>query len=161
VKNELDLKDLDAYQSFAVKTAAVKAHTRAGKSWATMEFASEILELVSIAKRIVGHVTKTEFRGKDFNREFIEDELGDVLWTLSVLAYHLELDLSTIALKNLAKVGVKHDALKKVVDGVEPKKALPGTAKDYTECPSCKGDLVRESGCVSCKNPSCGWSACS
>lgn len=162
MKTDLDLKDLDAYQSFAVKTAAVKALTRAGKTWATLEFASEILELVSIAKRIVGHVAKTEFRGKEFNLEFVEDELGDALWTISVLAYHLGLDLSSIAHKNLEKVGSKHDGLKKVVNGVEPKKALPGAKKDITECPSCGNkEVVRESGCVSCKNPDCGWSACS
>ncbi len=175
------MSEMNEYQQKALATAAVRQKNRAGKAWAALEFASEALELNAL---IVSGVTKAQFRpkGKE-HKEFLKrlhDELGDMLWTVAVLAGVHDINLSELAASNLAKVGAKHadlggdhgrgKALQVVGDAPtvagptgKPETPFPwlaGNKKAITSCPKCGSPTVFKEGCVSCPAPDCGWSAC-
>jgi NTP pyrophosphatase (non-canonical NTP hydrolase) len=170
------MSEMNEYQQKALATAAVRQKNRAGKAWAALEFASEALELNAL---IVSGVTKAQFRPKGkAHKEFVQrlrDELGDMLWTISVLAGVHDINLSDLAAENLAKVGVKHGDLGspalQVVEhapavagpAAKPEDPFPwlkGNKKAITSCPQCGTPTVFKEGCVSCPAPDCGFSAC-
>lgn len=162
VKRAKQHMDFDTYQMRTGATAAVRQTDRAGKAWATLELAGELLEAGS---RLVGTATKALFRPKgkalDEYAAHIKDEAGDVLWCVARVCEMFGFRLSEVAQSNLDKVGVKHAQLTSPPPVAPVKKGtLPGAKKDITECPSCHNkELARESGCVTCK--ACAWSACS
>lgn len=175
------MSEMNEYQQKALATAAVRQKNRAGKAWAGLEFASEILEVAAL---VVGTVTKSQFRPKGKHHdEFLhklKDELGDALWGVAVLAGAYDINLQDLAEKNLEKVGQKHADLGgkdgrstpvQVVEGAgqvagateKPADAFPwlkGNKKAITNCPKCHAETVFKEGCVSCPAPDCGWSAC-
>lgn len=173
--------NLNEYQQRALATAAVRQKNRAGRAWAGLEFASEILEVAAL---VVGTVTKSQFRPKGKQHEEflvkLKDELGDALWGVAVLAGMYDINLQTLAEKNLEKVGQKHadlggdhgrSAAIQVVEhpgAVAPAEGKPenpfpwltGNKKAITACPKCGTATVFRENCVSCPAPDCGWSAC-
>ncbi len=171
------MSEMNEYQHKALATAAVRQKNRAGKAWAALEFASEALELNAL---IVSGVTKAQFRPKGkAHDEFVtklKDELGDMLWTVAVLAGMHDINLSDLAAANLSKVGVKHGDLGgKPLQVVEhsgtvaanppkPENPFPwitGNKKAIKNCPKCHTETIFREGCVSCPAPECGWSGCS
>jgi NTP pyrophosphatase (non-canonical NTP hydrolase) len=64
--------------------------------------------LANEAGEVLGKVKKI-IRDGTFNREDIADELGDVLWYAAALARDLNVDLSTIARRNLNKLASRKE----------------------------------------------------
>lgn len=168
------MSEMNEYQQKALATAAVRQKNRAGKAWAGLELASEILETAAL---VIGTVTKSQFRPKGKHHdEFLhklKDELGDCLWGIAVVAAMSDLNLADIASQNLSKVGAKHVGSVAVQElgGAGPVPAgtekpadpfpwLKGNKKAITNCPKCHAETVFKEGCVSCPAPDCGWSAC-
>lgn len=161
---------LNEYQQKALATAAVRQKNRAGKAWSGLELASELLETAAL---IVGGITKSQFRPKgkshDEYKAKLQDELGDCLWGIAVVAAMHDINLADIAGQNLAKVEVKHGGSSLavpvvggtgLVSSVLPK-SEGGAKKAFTSCPRCGTSTAFKEGCVSCTAPDCGWSACS
>ena len=60
-------------------------------------------------------------------------------------------------------IAVYRDGSRKsqVLTDSEGKKDIILPGKDVTKCPTCGSPVKKESGCTSCTNGKCGWSACS
>jgi NTP pyrophosphatase (non-canonical NTP hydrolase) len=96
--------DFDTYQSGASKTARggiVLDGVRGRVAIASMGLAGESGEVIDYLKKWVGH-------GHELDREYVEKELGDVLWYLAEIATALEMDISTIAKKNADKLNSRY-----------------------------------------------------
>jgi len=87
---------LDEYQENAKRTAQVSEDPNLMANWA-LGMAGEVGESVEIIKK---HL----FHGKPLDLKEVENELGDVLWYLSMLATQCGLSLNAIADKNLSKL---------------------------------------------------------
>lgn len=87
---------LDEYQENAKRTAQVSEDPNVMANWA-LGMAGEVGESVEIIKK---HL----FHGKPLDLKEVQNELGDVLWYLSMLATQCGLSLNTIADKNLSKL---------------------------------------------------------
>jgi NTP pyrophosphatase (non-canonical NTP hydrolase) len=48
------------------------------------------------------------YQGRELNRERLAEELGDVLWCVSAVATMCDLELSTVASLNQAKLASRH-----------------------------------------------------
>lgn len=80
-------------------------------SYATLGLVGEAGEIANKAKKVIrdnGGVVSDEVRVK------LADELGDVLWYVAMLAIELDVKLSDIAERNIAKLKLRkqHDTLK-------------------------------------------------
>ena len=87
--------DFAIYQSNAAKTARGSVSldgVRGRVAIASMGLAGESGEVIDYLKKWVGH-------GHDLDRDYVEKELGDVLWYLAEIATALEMDLEKIAVK--------------------------------------------------------------
>jgi NTP pyrophosphatase (non-canonical NTP hydrolase) len=92
--------DFAIYQSNAAKTArgsVLLDGVRGRVAIASMGLAGESGEVIDYLKKWVGH-------GHELDRDYVEKELGDVLWYLAEIATALEMDLEKIALKNNDKL---------------------------------------------------------
>lgn len=170
LRQEIKVSEMNEYQQKALATAAVRQKNRAGKAWAGLELASEILETAAL---VIGTVTKSQFRPKGKHHdEFLhklKDELGDCLWGIAVVAAMSDLNLADIASQNLSKVGAKHGELGATIPILggarqilgELPKSEGGAKKAFTTCPRCGTGTAFKEGCVSCTAPDCGWSVCS
>ena len=68
------------------------------------EIANYALGLTGEAGEVADIVKKAVFHGHSLDISEIEKELGDVLWYIANIANVLELDLNTIASKNIQKL---------------------------------------------------------
>lgn len=89
----------DNYQRQAVETAIYPSTAQV--LYPAMGLANEAGEVLGKVKKII--------RDGQFNRDDIADELGDVLWYAAALARDLNVDLSTIARRNLAKLASRKE----------------------------------------------------
>jgi NTP pyrophosphatase (non-canonical NTP hydrolase) len=91
---------LDDYQQAARRTAVYAARDRV--TYPALGLASEAGEVCGKIKKVLRD------RGGDWAQaplDALQDELGDVLWYVAVLAADLGLSLDDIAARNLAKLG--------------------------------------------------------
>jgi NTP pyrophosphatase (non-canonical NTP hydrolase) len=91
---------LDDYQQAARRTAVYAARDRV--TYPALGLASEAGEVCGKIKK------ELRDRGGDWAQaplDALQDELGDVLWYVAVLAADLGLSLDDIAARNLAKLG--------------------------------------------------------
>lgn len=98
--------DFSVYQSNAAKTARGSVSldgVRGRVAVASMGLAGESGEVIDYLKKWVGH-------GHDLDRDYVEKELGDVLWYLAEIATALEMDLEKIAAKNNEKLESRYPA---------------------------------------------------
>lgn len=91
--------DINKYQKKALE-AAVFGHDRAFE-YLVMGLCSEAGEVAGKYKKVIRDKKGIVDIG-DFNA--IADELGDVLWYISVLAHHVGCSMDYIANKNLEKL---------------------------------------------------------
>jgi NTP pyrophosphatase (non-canonical NTP hydrolase) len=62
------------------------------------------------AGEVLGLVRKQVFQGRQVDRDRLIEELGDVLWCLSVTAHTLGISLSEVAQQNQEKLAKRHPA---------------------------------------------------
>lgn len=60
------------------------------------------------AAEVLGLVRKKVFQGREVEHDRLVEELGDVLWCLSVTADSLGIALSEVALRNQEKLAKRH-----------------------------------------------------
>lgn len=94
------ITELDHYQQEAIKTR--KPMSKADMDqYCTMKLCEEVGEITSI-------IAKHYYHGKEFNREDLKSELGDLAWYLTNLAYNNGFTLSEIATYNIEKLRQRH-----------------------------------------------------
>lgn len=100
-------KDIDLYQSARARAnGAVDAEE--ARVIFTMGLAGETSEVVDEIKKVIGH-------GKPYDREKLVDEMGDVLWYLSQLAWIHGITMSEIMEANTVKLNARYpDGFEKV-----------------------------------------------
>jgi len=86
----------DWYQVNALRTAAVNG-TYPEKWYLALGLAGESGEVTEIIKKHYRH-------GKELNTEHLREELGDVLWYVTVLAASNGIDLYEVAEANIEKL---------------------------------------------------------
>jgi NTP pyrophosphatase (non-canonical NTP hydrolase) len=60
------------------------------------------------AAEVLGLVRKKTFQGREVERDRLVEELGDVLWCLSMTAHSLGISLSEVAQRNQEKLAQRH-----------------------------------------------------
>lgn len=84
---------LDEYQDWAMSTRLGTA----GGVYALLGISGEVGELHS-------HIAKAIRDGKEFDSEYIQKELGDILWFIAAIAQDFNLSLHDVALANIEKL---------------------------------------------------------
>lgn len=92
---------LDEYQ----KSAARTLNARLNDQEKLLDAAAGIAEE---AGEVLAHVRKHLYQGRELNRERLAEELGDVLWCVAAVATLCDLELSSVARENQAKLAARH-----------------------------------------------------
>jgi NTP pyrophosphatase (non-canonical NTP hydrolase) len=91
----------DDYQQAALRTLNPSLDARDRLLDASAGLAEEAAE-------VLGLVRKKVFQSRDVDRERLVEELGDVLWCLSVTADSLGVRMSEVAQRNQDKLAKRH-----------------------------------------------------
>lgn len=91
----------DEYQQAALRTLNPSLDGRDRLLDASAGLAEEAAE-------VLGLVRKKTFQSREVERDRLVEELGDVLWCLSVTADSLGIRLSEIAVRNQEKLAKRH-----------------------------------------------------
>lgn len=91
----------DYYQERALRTANVNGIKEEIVMNAVLGLNGESGELADILK-------KARYQGHQQDREHLIEELGDVLWYCSLLAYGLNIKLSEVADRNISKLMTRY-----------------------------------------------------
>ncbi|MGN7470367.1 nucleoside triphosphate pyrophosphohydrolase family protein [Brevibacillus sp. SAFN-007a] len=86
--------DMNTYQKLAGRTANTKGEALTNFALGVAGEAGEVADMI---KKVV-------FHGHGLDREALTKELGDVLWYVSQLAAWADIDLATVAMKNIDKL---------------------------------------------------------
>lgn len=86
----------DTYQTESYKTSAPQADDM-GLAVLTLGLTGEAGEVADLVKKYLRH-------GKSLPTAIIRDELGDVLWYVTMLAFHFGISLSSVAENNIKKL---------------------------------------------------------
>jgi NTP pyrophosphatase (non-canonical NTP hydrolase) len=95
--NQFVVHTLNEYQRLAQRTANKKLDFKS-------RLAAAGLGAVGEAGEIAEHIKKHIAHGHELDREKLIKEIGDELWYLAELASLLDVDLATIATKNIEKL---------------------------------------------------------
>jgi NTP pyrophosphatase (non-canonical NTP hydrolase) len=95
------MMDFDEYQQAALRTVNPSLDARDRLLDAAAGLSEEAAE-------VLGLVRKKAFQGREVARDRLVEELGDVLWCLSVTADSLGIALSEIARRNQEKLAKRH-----------------------------------------------------
>jgi NTP pyrophosphatase (non-canonical NTP hydrolase) len=93
--------DLDAYQTAAARTINPALDDQQRLLDAAAGLAEE-------AGEALAHVRKHVMQGRALDRDALARELGDALWCLAIAARSIEMPLSEVASRNLAKLRERH-----------------------------------------------------
>jgi len=93
------IMDLDEYQARAIETSQFELNEKDGKFITLMGLSGEVGELATEYKKQL-----RDGDGYTVFKEKLTEELGDILWYLSAIAKHEEINLSYIAESNLRKI---------------------------------------------------------
>jgi len=91
----------DDYQNAALRTLNPSLDARDRLLDASAGLSEEAAE-------VLGLVRKKTFQGRDVDRDRLVEELGDVLWCLSVTADALGIRMSEVAQRNQEKLAKRH-----------------------------------------------------
>lgn len=91
-----------AYTAGALRTAPARA--------VDQHLLNAALGLTGESGEFADHVKKMQFHGHVLDRDAVIKELGDVLWYCALAAHALEVDLDTVARRNLAKLAARYPA---------------------------------------------------
>lgn len=89
------MKDIDRYQRERAEENGVIDHDKAVVLY-SLGIAGEAGEVADYMKKVLGH-------GKTFDRKTLVEELGDVMWYVSQLAYTHDIPMSEILAANTSK----------------------------------------------------------
>lgn len=92
---------LDDYRRDAMRTYPYELARNERRDYAAMKLVEEAAEVVAL-------VNKAQYQNESYTREEMRDELGDVLWALTVNATEHGLTLEEIMLANMAKRSVRY-----------------------------------------------------
>jgi len=95
------MNDFKEYQEQALRTANVNDP----KERIIM---NAVLGLNGESGEIADSIKKTLYQGHKDNREHLIEELGDVLWYVSLMAYGLNVSLSEVAERNISKLMTRY-----------------------------------------------------
>jgi NTP pyrophosphatase (non-canonical NTP hydrolase) len=97
---------LDEYQKLAARTDTFEKPS----SLLEPAFLEKVLGLVGESGEFADKIKKLirDRGGQIDDREELIKELGDILWYLAMLACYLDVDLSVVAEKNVAKLASRH-----------------------------------------------------
>ena len=95
---------LDEYQIAAARTLNARLNDREKLFDAAAGIAEE-------AGEVLAHVRKHLYQERELNRERLAEELGDVLWCVAAVATMCDLQLSSVASLNQAKLAARHPTL--------------------------------------------------
>ena len=93
--------ELDAYQHAAARTI----HPALDDEQRLLDAAAGLAEEAGEA---LSHVRKHVMQGRALDRDALAKELGDALWCLAIAARCIDIPLSEIASRNLAKLRSRH-----------------------------------------------------
>lgn len=94
------LIDFDEYQDSAVSLAFYPDEAK--KTYPLLGLIGEVGEFANKYKKVIRD-------GKEFEKEDVASELGDILWYLAALAQDFDLPLDYVANKNLTKLFDRRD----------------------------------------------------
>lgn len=97
----MSTSDLDAYQDAAARTI----NPALGDDQRLLDAAAGLAEEAGEA---LAHVRKHVMQGRPLDRDALAKELGDALWCLAIAARGIQMPLSEIASRNLAKLRQRH-----------------------------------------------------
>ena len=66
------------------------------------------LGLAGESGEMIDHIKKVVFHGHSIDKEYLEKELGDLLWYIAGISSALDLDLSTIGDINIDKLAKRY-----------------------------------------------------
>lgn len=92
---------LDEYARAAARTI----NTKLGDRERLMDAAAGLAEE---AGEVLGLVRKQMYQSRELSREKLQEELGDALWCLAIVAQSAGLTLEQVAAANLAKLRARH-----------------------------------------------------
>lgn len=92
----------DEYMELALRTANLGADSRTGL------MINGALGLCGESGEVADAIKKTVFQGHPLVREKVAEELGDVLWYVSLVAYAIGYNLEEIAERNIAKLEMRY-----------------------------------------------------
>jgi NTP pyrophosphatase (non-canonical NTP hydrolase) len=93
--------NFDDYQQAALRTVNSSLDARDRLLDASAGLAEEAAE-------VLGLIRKKTFQGREVDRARLVEELGDVLWCLSVTADSLGISMSEVAQRNQDKLAKRH-----------------------------------------------------
>ncbi len=91
------IEKLNEYQQAAMRTANVPMDEKTMHLTWSLAIAGEAGELANLTK-------KTFLHGHPYDRNKVEEELGDVLWYVAVYAHDIGLSLDEVAQANIEKL---------------------------------------------------------
>lgn len=83
---------------------ALAARTMPADRKSNDQITNMCLGLAGESGEVIEHVKKAVFHGHDLSPEYLEKEIGDVLWYVAGMATAMGLDLNTIAENNISKL---------------------------------------------------------
>ncbi|MGB2964309.1 MAG: nucleoside triphosphate pyrophosphohydrolase family protein [Anaerolineales bacterium] len=92
---------LDQYQSLANRSSGAGGEGEQRLIVSALGLAGEAGEFANLVKKMTAH-------GHPFNKQALEDELGDVLWYLAEAATAAGLNLEEIANQNVQKLSKRY-----------------------------------------------------
>lgn len=67
-----------------------------------------MLGVITEAGELGDAIKRAVIYGKDLDTANVEEELGDLLWYMAVIANNLQIDLGAAAARNIEKLRVRH-----------------------------------------------------
>lgn len=97
------------------------------------------------AGEVLEHCKKNLFQGHAFDREHVIKEIGDVCWYIVEMCDALDVELSDVFARNIAKLKARYPEGFKPVDSIERE-------PEMEVCPSCLGLGWSHGTCTTCQN---------
>ncbi|HET9685397.1 MAG TPA: MazG nucleotide pyrophosphohydrolase domain-containing protein [Gemmatimonadaceae bacterium] len=97
----MSANDLDAYQDAAARTI----NPALGDDERLLDAAAGLAEEAGEA---LAHVRKHVMQGRPLDHDALAKELGDALWCLAIAARCIDVPLSEVARRNVAKLRERH-----------------------------------------------------
>lgn len=116
---------LDDYQKQALRTAAGFSREE--------ELMNAALGLAGESGEVADLIKKYKYQGHHLDRQKVIEEVGDVLYYCSLMAYALNIDLSEVADRNIMKLSTRYP------NGFEPKRSINRPSHRY---PGANGDII-------------------
>lgn len=92
---------LDEYQRDALRTYPYELMLSERRDWAAMKLVEEAAEFMAL-------VNKAHYQGGKYDKQRLKEELGDVLWALTINLLEYDFSLEELLEDNLAKRNTRY-----------------------------------------------------